>query len=172
MHLDLNRLVGGRLRQTFAIAPGSPLLSGYPAEVLEPLALEVELANPSHGTYVLRGEIRGEAVEPCRRCLTPVEVEIRDRFRAIYQHRGRDGEETGDEDIITIEPGADRIDIENEVRDRLLVEAQQYALCREECKGICPVCGANRNVTECSCVAETSDPRWRPLESLRRSGGE
>jgi len=172
MRLDLNRLVGGRLRQTFSIAPGDPVLGGYPAEVREPIALEVELVQPSHGTYVMTGEIRGTAIEPCRRCLTQVEVDIDDRFRVIYQHGGRSEQDTGDESIVTIEPGADRIDITDQVRDRLFVETEPYAVCMEQCRGICPVCGVNRNRTTCECEMETSESRWHALEALRRSGGE
>lgn len=172
--LDLSRLVGGRLRQTFHLAPGNPILGGYPAELKEPIELQVELMNPSHGTYVMTAELSGEAVEPCRRCLTPVEVEVRDRFRVVYQERGRDGEEeeAGDEDIVMIDAGANRIDIEKEVRDRLFIETDQFALCTEACKGICPACGANRNTTPCNCVVESNDHRWQALASLRRMSGE
>jgi uncharacterized protein len=172
MHLDLNRLVGGRLRKTFHVAPGDPILGGYPVDVREPIQLDVELTNPTHGTYVLTGMIHGSGLEPCRRCLTPVEVEVEDRFRVIYQHAGRDDEETGDEDIVPIDPGADRIEIDHEVRDRLFVETDLYAQCSEACRGLCPSCGANLNETACECEVETVDFRWQALESLRRRVGE
>ncbi len=172
MQLDLNRLADGRLRQLFEIAPGSPVLAGYPAVVREPFTVDVELTNPTHGTYVMTAGIHGRVMESCRRCLTPVEVDVEDRFRVIYQHGGRDDEETGDEDVVTIESGANRIEIENEVRDRLFVETEQYALCVEECRGICPTCGANLNLTTCECVVEATDARWQALESLRRPGGK
>jgi len=173
MHLDLNRMVGGRLRKTFAIAPGDPLLGGYPVEVREPIRLDVELTNPTHGTYVLTGAIEGSGIEPCRRCLTPVEVEVEDRFRVVYQYPGRDqDEETGDEDLVLIDPGADRIEIDEAVRDRLFVETELYALCSDECRGICPSCGANLNETTCDCEVAVGDARWHALESLRRRTGE
>jgi uncharacterized protein len=173
MQLDLNRLVDGRLRTTFEVAPGSPVLAGYPAEVREPFVVDVELTNPTHGTYVMTADVHGRVMEPCRRCLIPVEVAVEDRYRVVYQHRGpRQGEDTGDEDIVTIDPGANVIEIDREVRDRLFVETEQYALCMEECRGICPNCGANLNLTTCDCVVENGDPRWQALESLRRLGGE
>lgn len=172
MHLDLSRLVGGRLRKTFHVAPGDPILGGYPVDVREPIQLDVELTNPTHGTYVLTGMIHGSGIEPCRRCLNPVEVEVEDRFRVIYQHAGRDDEETGDVDIVPIDPAADRIEIDHEVRDRLFVETDLYALCTEACRGLCPTCGANLNESTCECEVEIVDLRWRALESLRRRVGE
>jgi uncharacterized protein len=173
MHLDLNRLKGGRLRQSFRIPGGDPILTGYPAEVPEAIMLDVELTNPSHGTYVMTGELSGTIIEPCRRCLKPVEVELDDRFLVIYQHPGRNGsEDTGDEDIVVIEPQATRIEIDDQVRDRLFVETDQYVVCDEECRGICPICGANLNETTCECVVETADPRWEALETLRRQASE
>ena len=172
MHLELNRMVGGRIRQTFHVAPGDPLLAGYPVEVREPIQLDVELTNPTHGTYVLTGTIEGTGVEPCRRCLTPVEVEVEDRFRVIYQYPGRGDEEIEDADIVTLDPGADRIEIDDEVRDRLFIETDLYAVCTEECRGLCATCGVNLNDTTCECEATTVDARWHALETLRRRVGE
>lgn len=172
MQLDLNRLVGGRLRQTFHIAPGDPILGGYPVEVREPIELDVELTNPSHGTFLLTGKLRGRGVEPCRRCLIPVEVEVEDRFRVVYEYAGQGAEETGDEDIVAIEPGADKIDIDREVRDRLFIVTDLYAVCTETCRGLCPSCGVNLNEAACRCEVEVVDSRWQALESLRRRVGE
>lgn len=169
MHLDLTRMVGGRLRQSFAIAPGDPILGGYRAEVREPIALDVELTNPSRGTYVMTGELMGSVLEPCKRCLTPVEVELDSRFRVIYQHasRSESDAEPEDDDIVTIDSAAGGIEIGREVRDRLFVETEQYVLCDEECRGICPVCGGNLNETHCECVVEVAHPGWKALEGLR-----
>ena len=169
MHLELSRLKDGRLTQSFAITGGDLVLAGFPAEVREPLTLEVELVHASHGTYVMTGELTGTVVEPCRRCLEPVQVALYDRFRVIYQHADRNGDsDTGDEDIVAIDPQTTRIEIDPQVRDRLFIETAQFVVCDEECRGICPVCGVNLNETTCTCVVEITDPRWEALETLRR----
>jgi uncharacterized protein len=91
----------------------------------------------------------------------------------IYQHKDRSGgEDTGDEDIVAIDPDATRIEIDNQVRDRLFIEIEQYVVCDEECRGICPICGAHLNETTCDCVVEIADPRWEALQTLRRRAGE
>lgn len=168
MHLNVARLDRGRLREVFCIRPDDPLLSGYEPEVREPFRLDVELATPSHGTYVMTGYLTGTTLEPCRRCLTPVTVKIEDRFRVVYQEDSRESEAgSDDDDIVRLPPGATRIDISREVRDRLFLETDWYALCGEECRGVCSICGQNRNEGDCDCAATSAtDSRWRALRDL------
>ena len=49
----------------------------------------------------------------------------------------------------------------------VLLSLPMQRLCRAGCKGICPVCGQNRNLSQCQCQAETSDDRWSALKSIR-----
>ena len=170
MHLDLNRLERGRLEETFEIGPGHPLLAGYDLEVRDPFALDVELTNPSSRMYVLTGEVTGTAWAACRRCLTPVAVPIDERFRVVYEEAGRDAERSddpGDDDIVWIESGATRIEIDEEIRDRIFLETDRFPLCRPDCAGLCPVCGQNRNDARCDCAPPEGDTRWKALEGLR-----
>lgn len=169
MHLDLTQLRDGRLEARFELGPDHPVLEGYEPEVREPIAVEVELVHPSQRTFVMTARIVGTVFEPCRRCLTPTAVEIDETFRTVFQEPGRDAdssEESGDDDIVWIENGAARIEIDRQVRDRLFLETERFPVCREECAGICPVCGTNRNEEECDCVVETVDARWSALENL------
>lgn len=177
LRLDLNRLREGRLEERFEIAPGSPVLEGYEPEVRQPLVLDVRLLHPTERTYLMEGRLRGKVREPCRRCLTPVEVDLDERFRIVYQEpAARDlavAEETGDDDVVWFEAGASWIDVSQQVRDRLFVETDLFVECRPDCAGICPVCGTHRNDRGCGCVVETVDSRWRALEGidLERSDG-
>jgi uncharacterized protein len=65
--------------------------------------------------------------------------------------------------------GDDHIDLEPMVHDAVLLELPPAPLCRPDCAGLCPWCGANRNLAPCSCVAP-SDPRWAALDALRVPG--
>jgi uncharacterized protein len=60
----------------------------------------------------------------------------------------------------------DAVDLEPLVRDALLLELPAVPLCAPECRGLCPVCGADRNETTCDCRTDEPDPRWAALESL------
>ena len=167
MHLDLTRLEGGRLRKVFRIVPGDPVLEGYEPEIEEPLCLDVVLAAPSPGTYLVSAELGGTVVEPCRRCLAPVAVEIRKHFRVIYREEASlDDEDPGEDDLVRLAPRATRIDIDGEVRDNLFLETDLYPLCDAACRGVCPVCGQNLNEAQCDCQPVTDDGRWSALREL------
>lgn len=173
MFLDLTRLDEGRLEERFEIRPDHPVLEGYDAEVREPLVLDVRLDNPSHRTFVMTARLSGTVFRPCRRCLEPVGVPIDEEFRVVFQEAGRDAErsdEPGDDDIVWVDPGAARIEIDRQVRDRLFLETERYPLCREECRGMCPICGRNLNEGDCDCEVRTTDSRWSALEKLDLGG--
>ena len=60
----------------------------------------------------------------------------------------------------------DTLDLEPLVRDALLLELPLAPLCTEDCAGLCPSCGADRNETQCDCRVDDTDPRWAALRSL------
>jgi uncharacterized protein len=51
----------------------------------------------------------------------------------------------------------------------LLLNIPMRILCKEDCRGLCPKCGRNRNTNSCDCVEEAIDPRWEGLKGLRDS---
>ena len=98
----------------------------------------------------------------CRRCAEPVSgvlaITVHERFGDPA------GGATVDEDFYPIVD--DQIDLGPMVRDALVLELPMAPLCREDCAGLCPQCGANRNEGDCGCVAPR-DPRWANLDVLR-----
>jgi uncharacterized protein len=170
MFLDLSRLEDGRLTARFEIDRASLVLSGFEGEIPEPLILDVEVRESSGGTYLLTGRLLGSAVAPCRRCLMPTAIPLDVPLRVVYQEPGRDArgsKEPGDDDIVWLDRGAKRIELDDQVRDRLLVETERFPLCVPECKGICPRCGQNLNEESCDCSFDTVDTRWKALDGLR-----
>jgi uncharacterized protein len=59
------------------------------------------------------------------------------------------------------------IDVDEIVKEQILLAVPSRVLCREDCKGICPACGIDRNTGECSCVTDNTDPRWAALKNLK-----
>ena len=57
--------------------------------------------------------------------------------------------------------------LEDVLREQVLLAVPLKVTCREDCKGLCPVCGKNRNTEPCSCAPLMGDPRWSPLKELR-----
>ena len=57
------------------------------------------------------------------------------------------------------------IDITSDIRDELLIELPMNPLCDDECKGLCPVCGVNRNRKECRCT-QSGNLAWSALDGI------
>jgi uncharacterized protein len=61
----------------------------------------------------------------------------------------------------------DGLELNDVLREEVLLELPMQRICTESCKGICPVCGQNRNQIECACQASTADDRWAALKALK-----
>jgi uncharacterized protein len=75
-------------------------------------------------------------------------------------------DEAGEDDVFPIPAGARELDLRPAVREEWLLAVPSFALCREECQGLCVTCGADRNTGACTCPPST-DPRWAGLRELR-----
>jgi uncharacterized protein len=62
----------------------------------------------------------------------------------------------------------DVIDLADVIREQLYLALPMKPLCREDCLGLCPVCGQNRNTTPCTCKTEWVDPRMDALRNLKK----
>ena len=74
-------------------------------------------------------------------------------------------EEQEEDDAFTID-NVHQMDMSEPIRQALLVALPMRPLCRENCRGLCPVCGANRNNTDCGHHEEPMDSRWEGLREL------
>jgi len=153
--------IGAELRQE------SPLHSSGRAQLVE----------EHHGKHKLIKDIRlngklSTSVEvACARCLEPVVQRVRRDFDLLYRPLGADAgrEETsvsGTEAEISYYQGEGLL-LEDVLREQVLLAVPLKAICSEDCKGLCPQCGANLNVTQCSCAEPLEDPRWSALKDLR-----
>ena len=110
---------------------------------------------------VVSGEVTSPWVGECRRCAIEITGTVAVRVRERYL------EGVGPEDEEAYGFEGDLIDLGPMVRDAVVLELPLAPLCREDCKGLCVECGADRNEGECGCEAPI-DPRWASLEALRR----
>jgi uncharacterized protein len=122
-----------------------------------PLAVDVVLERVSDGV-VVRGTVSGEYAAQCSRCLGPIVRELTERINELYEPDPVEGE--------TYPLDGHELDLELAVRDAILLDLPAAPLCREDCAGLCAVCGKDRNVTPCNCDATPPDPRWDALREL------
>lgn len=132
-------------------SPGSAVPADAP--VVADVTLEAVLGGVS-----VTGTVGAPWEGACCRCLAPASGELHLAVRELYTDDG-DGADTYALD-------GDDVDLEPLVRDAVLLELPLAPLCRADCQGLCPECGANRNEEPCAC-APPNDPRWAALDILR-----
>ncbi len=94
----------------------------------------------------------------CQRCLGAAAGRLDFEFRELFEREPRDGE--------SYRLGHDSIDMEPMVREQVGLELPLVPLCRDDCLGLCPLCGADLNHGPCGCDATVADPRWAALEGF------
>jgi uncharacterized protein len=126
----------------------------------DPVPAELEITRASTGT-VLRMRFRARLHGPCVRCLGDAVLEVPISVRE-YQATNPDSEELRSPYVVD-----DRIDLSAWARDAIALALPEKILCRADCAGLCPVCGANLNDEPHEHEEERVDPRWSALEGLR-----
>jgi uncharacterized protein len=119
------------------------------------------------GGLEVAGTVRGDWAGECRRCLRPVGGVLTTDVRELY--RPRAAGEAEDEETYAL--GVDYLDLAPLARDALLLALPLAPLCREDCAGLCPTCGADLAEEPCGCSTIVADPRWAALDALRDLGG-
>lgn len=129
------------------------------------LRLDLRLESVSEGVLV-SGSFRATAVGECGRCLRPIETELDVAVQELYAYPDSTTEATTDEDEIS-RVQDDRIDLEPLVRDAVVLALPTTPLCRPDCPGLCPVCGAHWDDLPADHRHEDQvDPRWAALKKL------
>jgi uncharacterized protein len=108
----------------------------------------------------------------CSRCLEPYAIPIDARFDLLLlpasANKGEGEHEVAEEDLGVSFYKDEVIDLADVVREQCYLALPMKPLCQEDCKGLCPVCGKNRNREACTCENRWVDPRMEPLRHLRK----
>lgn len=123
------------------------------------------------GWFEVEGRIEAKAEIDCSRCLEPIDWPISIDFSIRLL--------TTDTLVEVAEKGVDKseldssvldghsVDLTAVVREQILLDLPEQVFCKEDCKGLCPKCGANRNLIDCNCEDNEIDPRWAALKDLK-----
>ncbi len=119
----------------------------------------------------LRGHFSGNFELPCARCVEPVATALEGDFDLIFRPAGADLE-APERSITAVETEIgyyqkDSLLLEDVLREQVLLSLPVRILCKPDCKGLCPRCGANRNSQSCTCDEGPVDHRWEALAGLR-----
>lgn len=119
------------------------------------------------------GELQTRVVKFCDRCLIalelPVVVSFDELFVPLEIDETRLSPVLEAKDLVTSVLDGTTLDMDEVVREQILLATQSRMLCRDDCRGLCADCGANLNEQQCSCVDVKTDPRWAALGALREN---
>lgn len=174
MHIEVDRLdeAGESFAHTYA--PGALSLNDEWAHLSAETSVSGRASKKGEQVRV-RGKLTGTAEVGCDRCLQPVALPLEVEFDVQYipaetARAAPESVELLDQDLNAsiYEDGA--VDIDELAREQVLLTLPLRVLCREDCKGLCPTCGADLNTETCGCEQREVDPRWAALADLKKNG--
>ena len=170
MRIELENLEGGK----------GDFAHVYKPEDLNPVDERVNLIAPaaingkvrlSGDEVFVNGHLDTRARVECDRCLKPVELPVNADFTLEYisgsEYESSEVAELTEAEMSVSVFDGNGIDVDEIVKEQILLAVPTRMLCREECKGICPQCGTDLNTGDCDCVTNDIDPRWAALKSLK-----
>jgi uncharacterized protein len=130
------------------------------------IKVEAKIDKSVHQIF-LQAEIRAEGSFFCDRCLEHFHQEIHTAYSMMYVQGARSTVELNkEEEIQSLTADMNTIDLDDDVRQYILLAIPQKLLCREDCQGFCPTCGVNKNIASCTCGVLEGDSRWDALKKL------
>ena len=122
------------------------------------------------------GRIEATARLECCRCLDPFEAPLTADFSLVVvsdaTEFGSGEQRTDPQDMRLFYASSGRVDLREMTREQIYLNLPLKPLCRADCAGLCPTCGANRNRIECPCRSAETDPRLAPLLDLKKRMGK
>jgi uncharacterized protein len=168
--IDLGNSDNSQSSFEFLIQPGEIDLEGEAITLKTPVNVEGELKKGIVQADV-SGKISAGVSIDCTRCLAEIEQTLEFPFEASFVNPEHfsDGKEMelSDADLTVSVTEDGKIDLAELVREQILLNLPEQVFCRDDCKGLCEKCGANRNLIDCNCKEKEIDPRWAALKDLK-----
>jgi uncharacterized protein len=137
--------------------------------LIEPASVTGKVRLSGNQLFV-NGHVDAGAQVECDRCLKPVAIPVTADFTLEYisgsEYEAKQVVELTEAEMSVSVFDGHGLDVDEIVKEQILLAVPTRMLCREDCKGICPECGTDRNTGECNCVTKDIDPRWAALKDL------
>lgn len=149
LSFDIRTLSQGAVQVEDDLSPDDAVWMEGDVRPVGALHVTGRLSGAGSGRFYFSGGFTGTAAGECRRCLTPVESAVRGDAHFLFADAN---DENADEpDVFPIGDLGMTLDLRPALREQWLLEAPALPLCRPDCKGFCPACGADLNAGPCSC---------------------
>lgn len=164
LRVDLAAVREGPVETPATIATDDPLVAATGVALASPLVVTGRLTAAGKGNFYWQAKLETVVKSECRRCLAPVAVPLSQSLGLVFVAEEDAG---GDDDCYLVPRRVGVLDLAEAVREQLLLAVPQFVECRQDCRGLCPRCGADLNSGPCGCHKEM-DPRWEALTKLRK----
>ncbi|NOT08168.1 MAG: DUF177 domain-containing protein [Gemmatimonadales bacterium] len=148
LQVDVRELRHGPVTTAGELAPADPLFEGLEVPLEGPLTVGGTLERAGQGGFFWHGRFEGRVRSVCRRCLTefvqPVEQSVEVMFSA-------DEDLQDDPSVYPLTEPLAHVDVRPAVREEFVLAVEAFPLCRPDCRGLCPKCGADLNLGVCEC---------------------
>ena len=170
MRIELENLEGGKGDFAHVYQPDDLNPVDERVSLIAQAAVNGKVRLSGNEVFV-NGHVETRAQVECDRCLKPVELPINADFTLEYirdsdYESSEVAELTEAEMLVSVFDGKG-IDVDEIVKEQILLAVPTRMLCGEDCKGICPQCGTDLNTGKCDCVTDDIDPRWAALKTLK-----
>lgn len=165
LRINISKLSEGIHHRSLEVQPAE---IGMDERFADPVKVQATLEKRTKHVY-LTAEISTAGAFTCDRCLDEFRREIRTSYSILYKFGSEGVPKPGEQEIAYIHPDTSFVDVAEDVRQCSILAVSQKLLCREDCKGLCPTCGINRNRATCKCEAEEVDPRWQGLRKFLKN---
>jgi uncharacterized protein len=149
LRVDVRALRHGVAPTEATVAPDDPAFHGLEVTFAGPVTVAGELQAAGSGTFRWKGTVRGQVRGECRRCLAPVLSPFETAVEAVFT---TDSDAADDPGVYRLTEPVTVVDLGHAVREEVALAAPAYPLCREDCAGLCPHCGADLNQGPCGCA--------------------
>lgn len=136
------------------LAPSDAVFAGLALPLAGPVSVDGQLQATDGDDFLWRGAIQATVRIACRRCLTEVEYRM---ARDVDVLLSSDPDAADDPSVYPLPEAAVQVDLTGVVREELVLDLPAFVLCREDCAGLCPSCGADLNAGPCGC-ARSAEP--------------
>jgi len=169
VRIELASLEGAKGRFTHSYAASELVLGEDRLRLVQPPTVSGEIRRADRRVHVKGRAVVRVQVE-CDRCLKLIELPVDSSFKIEYvtqeDYQAQQAVELTEDDLdLTVFDG-EVIDIDALVTEEILLAVPDHILCKDDCKGICPQCGRDRNSVACGCETAEVDPRWSGLKEL------
>ncbi len=138
---------------------------GLDHTIVSPIQADIFISPEGKG-YLIRGKLTGETTVPCDRCMEDAHIAINHDFDLFEQFSDTD-EEEAEPSFLRKRGKTIELNLGEMIWEQYVLAQPSKPLCKDDCKGLCPQCGANRNVETCDCESTDGDPRLTVFRNIK-----